>query len=68
MTPMHTHEFAGLGIAITDGEIEVRTPGKTKPDRLRLPVNNVRWRAGGLTHSIKNVGRTRFEALDIELK
>ena len=68
MTPMHTHEFAGLVIAITEGEIEVSTEGKTKPDRLRLPVNDVRWRAGGLTHSIKNVGRSRFEAVDIELK
>jgi len=68
MTPVHTHEFAGLVIAITEGEIEVSTEGKTKPDRLRLPVNDVRWRAGGLTHSIKNVGRSRFEAVDIELK
>ncbi len=68
MTPMHTHEFAGLGIAIREGEIEVSTQGKPKPDRLRLPVNDVRWQAGGLTHSIKNVGKTRFEAVDIELK
>ncbi len=42
--------------------------GTTQPDRLRLPVNDVRWQAGGLTHSIKNVGKTRFEAVDIELK
>ncbi len=70
-TPMHTHTLAGLAIAITAGEIEVITEGKTKPakrDRLTLPLGDVRWRSGAVTHSIKNVGKTRFEAVDIELK
>jgi N-acyl-D-amino-acid deacylase len=67
-TPMHTHLFAGLAVAITAGEIEVITEGKTKPDRLKLPLGDVRWRSGTVTHSIKNVGKTRFEAVDIELK
>jgi quercetin dioxygenase-like cupin family protein len=70
-TSMHTHLLAGLAVAITAGEIEVTSEGKTKPakpDRLTLPLGDVRWRSGAVTHSIKNVGKTRFEAVDIELK
>ena len=67
-TSMHTHLLPGLGVAITAGEVEIVTEGKAKPDRLKLPAGDVRWRAGAATHSIKNVGKTRFEAVDIELK
>jgi quercetin dioxygenase-like cupin family protein len=67
-TDVHTHPLAGLAISITPGEIEITTEGKTKPDRLTLPLGDVRWRSGAVTHSIKNVGKTRFEAVDIELK
>jgi quercetin dioxygenase-like cupin family protein len=62
----HTHPFPGVVVTMTATEIEVTADGKT----VRHPVkeNDVSWRAGGVTHSIKNVGKTRFEALDIELK
>jgi len=65
---IHTHPLPGLGVAITAGEIEITTKGKSKPDRLSLPPADVRWRAGAVTHSIKNVGKTHFDAIDIELK
>jgi quercetin dioxygenase-like cupin family protein len=67
-TSMHTHVFAGLSIALTSGEIEITTEGKKQADKLSLPPGDVRWRAGAVTHSIKNVGKTRFEAVDVELK
>ena len=67
-TTMHTHLLPSLAVAITAGEIEITTEGKDKPDRVSLPAADVRWRGGALTHSIKNVGKTRFEAADIELK
>jgi len=67
-TEVHTHQLSGLAVTVTAGEIEVTTKGKAKPDRLTLPAGDVRWRAGVTTHSIKNVGKTRFEAVDIELK
>ena len=67
-TPMHTHLLAGLAVAITTSEIEVTTKGRATPDRLTLPAGDIRWRDGAATHSIKNVGKTRFEAVDIELK
>lgn len=64
----HTHLLPGLGITIAPGEIEVTTQGKDKPDRVNLPAGDVRWRSGPVTHLIKNVGKTVFEAVDIELK
>lgn len=67
-TSMHTHVYAGLSIALTSGEIEVTTEGRKRTDKLSLPAGDVRWRAGAVTHSIKNVGKTRFEAVDVELK
>src|SRR2546430_7666991 len=67
-TSMHTHVLPGLAIALTPGEIEVATQGKNKPDRLNLPLGDLRWRAGAVTHTIKNVGKSPFSAVDIELK
>ena len=67
-TSMHTHVLPGLAIALTPGDIEVTTEGKNKPDRLNLPLGDLRWRAGAVTHTIKNVGKSRFSAVDIELK
>src|SRR5438445_13803 len=62
-TSMHTHVLPGLAIALTPGDLEVITQGKNKPDRLNLPLGDLRWRAGAVTHTIKNVGKSRFEAV-----
>jgi quercetin dioxygenase-like cupin family protein len=67
-TNMHSHLLPGLAIVMTAGDIEVTTPGKEKPERMKLPAGDLRWRADPVAHSIKNVGQTRFEAVDIELK
>ena len=62
----HTHPFPCVVVTITAAEIEVTADGKA----VRHPVkeDDVSWRAGAVTHSIKNVGKTRFETVDIELK
>lgn len=64
--PTHTHPVAGLVVTITAAEIEVTANGKA----VRHPVkaDDVSWQAAGTTHSIKNVGPTRLEAVNIELK
>jgi quercetin dioxygenase-like cupin family protein len=64
--PTHTHPYPGLQVTLTAAEIEVTANGKT----VQHPVKaaDVSWRAGGVTHSIKNAGKTTFEAVDIELK
>jgi len=66
-TPVHTHPLPGLAVAITAGELETTAEGG-KPQRVELAAAEVRWRPGAVTHSIKNVGKTPFEAVDIELK
>lgn len=66
--PMHTHTVPILAIALTSAELEVITQGKAQPERVKRPEGNVLWRAEAVTHSIKNVGKTRYEGLDIEFK
>jgi quercetin dioxygenase-like cupin family protein len=67
-SPKHTHPLPGLSIALTNSDIEIATEGQPKPDRLSLKSTDVRWRPGAVTHSVKNAGKTPFEAIDIELK
>jgi len=67
-TPIHTHPLPGLSIALASAEIEIMTEGQAKPDQLTVNAADVRWRGGAVTHSVKNVGKTPFEAVDIELK
>lgn len=67
-TTMHTHLLAGLAISITSGEIEVATKGAGQAQQLKPGAGDVRWRDDVVTHSIKNVGQARFEAVDIEVK
>jgi quercetin dioxygenase-like cupin family protein len=64
----HFHPWPGLAIALTAGELEVVTSGNPKAEQMKVVESEVRWRAGAVTHSIKNVGQTRFEGIDIELK
>jgi predicted metal-dependent enzyme (double-stranded beta helix superfamily) len=67
-TGMHKHLLAGLGITIGPTEIELDMQGKDKPELIKVATGEARWRPGAVTHSIKNVGQTRFETVDIELK
>jgi quercetin dioxygenase-like cupin family protein len=62
----HTHPLAGLSVTITAADIEVTANGKT----VRHPVkaDDVSWRQASVTHSVKNVGRTVFDGIDIEFK
>jgi beta-alanine degradation protein BauB len=66
--PMHTHTVPILAIALTAAELEVTTKGADKPERVKRPEGNVLWRSEAVTHSIKNVGTTRYEGVDIEFK
>ena len=66
--PMHTHTVPILAIALTPGDLEVTTKGRDKPERVSRPEGNVLWRSEAVTHSVKNVGKTRYEGVDIEFK
>ena len=67
-TPMHTHPVPSLAITLSAGELEVTTQGKDKPERASRPAGDATWRAGAVTHAVKNVGKTKFEAMDVEFK
>ena len=66
--PMHTHTVPILAIALTAAELEVTTKGKAEPERVTRPLGNVLWRPEPVTHSIKNVSKTKYEGVDIEFK
>jgi oxalate decarboxylase/phosphoglucose isomerase-like protein (cupin superfamily) len=64
---MHTHPYAGLGLSLTEANIAIKTEGKTI-QVVKVSAGEARWRPDAVTHSIQNIGKTRFEAVDIELK
>ena len=66
--PMHSHPYRGLVVTLWPAEIEVKTANIKKVQRFKIDGAEVRWRPGPVTHSIRNVGKTRFEGVDIELK
>lgn len=66
-TEMHTHALRGLGVAVSEGVISFRAPGK-KSKTVRFQPGEFQWHEGGTKHSLKNVGTVTFEAVDIELK
>jgi quercetin dioxygenase-like cupin family protein len=65
--PMHTHTKSGLGVAVTGGKVVFHTSGQ-KPQLVEFKPGDFQWRSGRLSHSIRNAGTTRFEAVDIEWK
>lgn len=65
--PTHTHPRSGLGVAVTAAEIQVESPGG-KPRTVQFKPGDFQWLEGPLTHSMKNTGKTRFEAVHIDWK
>ncbi|MEW6209501.1 MAG: hypothetical protein AB1631_14125 [Acidobacteriota bacterium] len=65
-TGVHTHPLSGLGVSVSGGKIEIDLQGQKQMSELK--PGEFRWRDGAVTHSLKNVGKTRFEAVDIEWK
>ncbi len=63
----HTHSRSGLGVAVSAAEIQVESPGKS-PRTVQFKPGDFQWLDGPLTHSMKNTGKTRFEAIHIEWK
>jgi oxalate decarboxylase/phosphoglucose isomerase-like protein (cupin superfamily) len=63
---MHTHPLPGLVVTLTAAQIEVTANGKAVTHPVKS--NDVSWQAGGVSHSVRNVGQNRFESLIIEMK
>jgi hypothetical protein len=57
----------GLRVVVAGGELIERVPGQ--PDRGMAPhAGQFFWQDGGVTRAVENVGSTRIELVEIELK
>lgn len=66
-TSLHTHGLAALSVFLTKAKVRVESPGQ-KPQTIEYKPGDFRWRDAPTTHSIKNIGSTRFEAVGIDWK
>ena len=66
-TGLHTHTLMSLGICVSPARVEYSEPGG-KSETADLVAGQFSWHPTARTHSLKNVGKTRFEAIEIEWK
>ena len=62
-TGRYTLPRSGMFIAARDAVISVERPGHPA-DRMEMPAGGFEWHTGPMTHSITNIGKTRFEAIE----
>jgi quercetin dioxygenase-like cupin family protein len=66
-TGKHTHQLSGLSVAVSGGKLSIEPVGQ-KTEIIDFKPGDFRWHSGPLSHSLRNIGTTRFEAFDIEWK
>jgi len=66
-TNVHTHNLSALSVFLTRATVLMESPGQ-KPQEIEYKPGEFRWRDAPVTHSIKNIGTTRFEAVGIDWK
>ena len=66
-TGIRSRTLPWLRISISQSTISVQRPGKS-PEILETKPGDYRWYEGPTTDSIENVGSTKYEAVEIELK
>lgn len=66
-TNLHTHNLSALSVFLTRATVLMESPGQ-KPQEIEYKPGDFRWRDAPVTHSIKNIGTTRFEAVGIDWK
>jgi hypothetical protein len=62
-TGRYTLPRSGILIAVHDGTVNVEKQGLA-PQRVEMKAGDFDWHTGPLTHTITNVGKTRFEAIE----
>jgi len=62
-TGRYTLPKSGMYIAAHDGIITVERPG-SQPHRIEIKAGEFEWHTGPTTHTITNVGKARFEAIE----
>lgn len=63
----HTHKLSGLRVMLYDSRVETTTSDGTRRI-IDVKAGHFVWQAAGTAHTIKNVGKTVFEAIDVEIK
>jgi len=66
-TGMHTHASMNLAITVGGASLLYASPGG-KPETRDPKPGDFKWNAGKLSQDLKNVGSSRFEAIEIEFK
>jgi quercetin dioxygenase-like cupin family protein len=66
-TIRHEHVGPGLDVGVSAGTVSIADDGGT-PQRVTYTPASYHWHAGGRTHTLTNVGRTRVEIVEIEWK
>lgn len=62
-TGRYTVPKSGILIAAHDGILSIERPG-SPPQRITMPAGAFDWHTGPITHTLTNVGTTRFEAIE----
>ena len=66
-TGMHSHNLIGLSVIVTNSKVAFDVPGQ--PQQIsEFQPGTFNWHAEKRTHSVKNIGTSRFEAVEIEWK
>jgi quercetin dioxygenase-like cupin family protein len=66
-TGTHTHTLMSLGIAVTAAKVAYQSEDG-KEQVAEFKAGDFNWHPQPRTHSLKNIGKTRFEAIEIEWK
>lgn len=66
-TGMHKYPLMGLTVAVTGGKMAVRSEGEPEQTSKSQP-GDFKWNGAGRTCSIKNIGRSRLELVEVEWK
>jgi len=66
-TGTHTHTLMSLGIAVTAAKVAYQSDDG-KEQVAEFKAGDFNWHPQPRTHSLRNVGATRFEAIEIEWK
>jgi mannose-6-phosphate isomerase-like protein (cupin superfamily) len=62
----HTHEYAHVGVILKGGTLQFTEKGKA--ESVTFKDGDAGWREAGVTHSIRNSGKTAVHVIEVELK
>lgn len=67
-TGMHTHEYAHVGVILTEGSLRFTEPGGGQPEEVTFSSGSVGFRGPNATHMVANPGDKPMRVIEVELK